>query len=119
MNNKNKIKKIATHYCLKSQLKKLAEECAELIQAAMKKEAIIEEGNKDITSIPKNIPVSIYFQKRQSEGDQINVNLAEEIADVEIMIEQIKFLIPEIKPSVKEWKRRKLDRQISRMQIGE
>jgi NTP pyrophosphatase (non-canonical NTP hydrolase) len=70
------IKEIARHYGLASQSDKLIEECAELIQAVNKYKTALSK--KDF-SVEKGL---IALE-----------NLIEEIADVEIMIEQIKYLV--------------------------
>ena len=97
------IKKIATHYGLESQLKMLAEECSELTQAALKK-------NRLITPLKGQ---RVHCENAKFVTDE---NLAEEIADVEIMIEQIKFLMPVIKKRISELTDYKIDRQIRRME---
>lgn len=81
------IKTIAHHYGLSSQLKKLAEECCELAQAALKSEQ--DYGYVD--------------------------HMVEEIADVEIMIAQIKELFPISMAYEEEIVKKKLDRQLGRM----
>ena len=81
----NELKKIADHYGYDTQSLQLIEECAELIQA-----------------INKHQRASVKLETI----DAIK-NLAEEIADVEIMIAQIKYLlsIPEREiATIKEYK---------------
>lgn len=70
------IRKIAKHYGLNSQSNQLIEECAELIQAVSKFRRALEHKN---FSVDKSL---IALE-----------NLIEEIADVEIMLEQIKYLV--------------------------
>ena len=82
--------KIAKHYGYKEQLGQLQEECGELIAAAHKQ-----------TNVKK---IDIY----------VHSNLVEEIADVEIMIEQIKLLYS-IQNSVDHIKKRKVLRQLKRI----
>lgn len=69
-------KKIAEHYGYEAQSNQLVEECAELIQAVSKYRRA--RGKGQVTT-----------EKEQMALD----NLVEEIADVEIMLEQIKHLL--------------------------
>ena len=69
-------KKIAEHYGYEAQSNQLVEECAELIQAVSKYRR--SRGKGQVTT-----------EKEQVALD----NLVEEIADVEIMLEQIKYLL--------------------------
>lgn len=66
MNNDEKIRKIADHYGMESQIDIMQEECAELVQAVSK----YKRGKDDDFS-----------------------HLLEEMADVMIMIEQVLYLI--------------------------
>lgn len=88
---------IADHYGIDSQSNQLIEECAELIQA------INKYKRKHIGGQPLVRPVSA--------RDQV----VEEIADVEVMLCQIKHLfgIPEYQ--VEEVARNKIERTISRI----
>lgn len=83
-----RLKKIANHYGLDSQLDILLEECGELIQA-----------------------VSKYKRTGSS-------NIVEELADVEIMISQIKFLMTIPSQQIEEMKEQKIRRQLVRMKGG-
>lgn len=87
---RERIRVIATHYGLKNQLRQLIEECCELA---------IEASH----SIRK---------------DGITVNLINEIADVEIMIDQIKYLGKISEDDIAEVKEMKINRQIERMANG-
>lgn len=95
-----RLKEIADHYGLDSQLSILQEECAELIQAVSKFRRVYD-GSLSL--------------------------LMEEMADVEIMLEQIKYLTNEkfkvsglsIYDGVDRWKQQKIDRQIVRMEENE
>lgn len=71
MNISQELKKIAKHYGYGAQSNQLIEECAELIQAVSKYRRA---------------------KGRRSEGLAFE-NLVEEIADVEIMLEQVKYLL--------------------------
>ena len=82
-------RRIAEHYGYKSQSKMLIEECAELIQA-------ISKYNRETT------------EKRME-------NLVEEIADVEMMIDQIKYLLAIEHEKLDSWKSLKINRTIDRM----
>ncbi len=68
------IKKIADHFGYEEQSNQLTEECAELIQAVNKFRRAMG-GNS--------------IEKRRIAID----NMIEEIADVEIMVEQVKYLL--------------------------
>jgi hypothetical protein len=70
-----------------SQILMLAEEANELCKASIK---MVRYGN--------------YFQKSSIEF----VNLAEEIADTEIMIDQTKYYFPQLKPMIEDFKKTKL-----------
>lgn len=84
---RERIRVIATHYGLEHQLRQLAEECCEL---AVEANHSIRRGG-------------------------ITVNLINEIADVEIMIEQIKYLAKIDRDDIDEVKEIKINRQIERM----
>lgn len=92
MTTKEKIMKIAYHYGFDSQLNKTIEECGELIKAISK-----YKGNS--------------FKSEYLD------NLEEEVADVLIMINQLRILIS--KPKIDEIIEYKLDRQLKRMSEGE
>lgn len=68
------LKKIADYYGYEGQSEQLTEECAELIQAVSKLRRAMKRGT---------------VEKRRIAID----HLIEEIADVEIMIEQVKYLL--------------------------
>lgn len=84
---KKQIEQIADHFGIDNQLDMLTEECAELIQAINK-------------------------YKRNTANSY--VNLAEEIADVEIMLQQIKYLVGFNPEYLEHVKNRKIDRTIER-----
>lgn len=72
------LKKIADYYGYEAQSNQLVEECAELIQAVSKyRRAVLGKGQPVAEEI-KVIALS---------------NIIEEIADVEVMLEQIKYLL--------------------------
>lgn len=80
MNIAEEIKKIAEHYGYEAQSNQLIEECAELIQA-----------------------ISKHLRAKEWDKEQIALeNLIEEIADVEIMLEQIKYLLQIVSPITEE-----------------
>lgn len=78
MNITAELKKIAEHYGYEEQSNQLIEECAELIQAVSK--------YRRTATMPYTKQVA---SKQQTSLD----NLVEEIADVEVMLEQIKYLL--------------------------
>lgn len=88
----DKIKLIASYYGKEPQLRMLAEECSELAKEALK--AI------------------------RSKGDNREA-LIEEMADVEIMLAQIKYLGKIEQSDIDEVKAYKLDRQLERIQKEE
>ena len=90
-----KIHRIANYYGADSQLDQTIEELAELTVAIRKFKR--NRGN-NITD-----KVSLLY------------NLAGEIADVEIMLEQLKILLPFVEEDVEKIKVEKLDRQIKRI----
>ena len=83
---KDKLQMIADHYGIKKQLKQLAEECSELAVEAS------HSARKGTT-----------------------VKIIEEMADVEIMIEQIIYLAKIDKCDIEDCINYKLDRQIKRI----
>lgn len=74
----NDIHKIADHYGFKAQSVLLIEEMSELTKAICKYKRITEGGQIPSKPITKN---------------EVIENIAEEIADVEIMLEQVKYLL--------------------------
>lgn len=92
MTTKEKIMKIAYHYGFDSQLNKTIEECGELIKAISK------------------------YKGSRFKSEYLD-NLEEEVADVLIMINQLRILIS--KPKIDEIIEYKLDRQLKRMSEGE
>ena len=83
---KDKVQMIADHYGIKKQLRQLAEECSELAVEAS------HSARKGTT-----------------------VKIIEEIADVQIMIEQIIYLAKIDKCDIEDCINYKLDRQIKRI----
>lgn len=88
--NNYKCLKILRHYGVSSQLRKLAEECGEAVQAALKYDYRADEITKQA--------------------------LITEIADLEIMVQQIKFLVGYEK--VNKEIDFKLNRQLERIKNG-
>lgn len=86
-----RIFKIADHYGVNSQLDILQEECAELIQAVSK------------------------YRRTNDPNAFDRMHLEEEIADVEIMIAQIKYLMNLSEKDIRGIKNTKLERQLERM----
>lgn len=94
-----KIHRIAHYYGADSQLDQTIEELAELTVAIRK-----FKRNKVNASV--NDKVTLLY------------NLSGEIADVEIMLEQLKHLLPFVEEDVEKIKIEKLDRQIKRIILG-
>ena len=86
-----RIIKIADHYGVNSQLDILQEECAELIQAVSK------------------------YRRTNDPNIFDRMHLEEEVADVEIMIAQIKDLMKLSEKDIRGIKDTKLERQLERM----
>ena len=95
---KDKVKRIADHYGLAKQTRQLSEECAELIQATSKYMRFQE------TSYASTVDWK-YLQ-----------NVCEEIADVEVMLEQIKYLLHINPNAIDEIKKKKIHRQLERIE---
>lgn len=94
MTQTDKLHKIAETHGLVTQLLHLSEECAELIQAAHKVVRFPDDRNK-------------------------LMNLFEELEDVQIMMDQIRYLLPESK-TVTPWIREfKINREAERMTRNE
>lgn len=92
-------KKVAEHYGYEAQSNQLIEECAELIQAVNK----YRRATKRIHSEEVDIALD---------------NLVEEIADVEIMLEQIKHLLQIPEGDIDALKRYKVKRTMERIAGG-
>lgn len=105
---KHKIQKIAQHYGYDTQSRQCIEEMAELTQA------INKYWRKDLQcgKYPYN-PSDGYMPDGSKEYD----NLVEELADVQIMIWQMKFLLTAT--DFDEIIQQKLDRQIERIKSSE
>ena len=84
------IERIAQTKGLDNQLEKLAEECAEVVQAALK-----YKQNRDVTAM---------------------FHLAEEISDAQILMDQIAVLCPEIPEYSQMFRELKLKREIARLE---
>lgn len=92
-----KCKQIADHYGFDSQREMLIEECAELIKEAA-----------------KMVRVDITDAKQEYKAWQ---NFAGELADVTIMVEQIKYMLtPGLTQEYEQMITQKLDRQIERIE---
>ena len=91
----DRILKIADHYGLNSQLDILQEECAELIQAVSK------------------------YRRDNNPNPFDKMHIEEEIADVEIMVAQIKHLMSISERVIRGIKDTKLERQLDRMKEEE
>ena len=94
----DKIKRIANFYGLAKQQRQLAEECAELIQATSKYVRFQEES----------YALTVDWTYLQ--------NVIEEIADVEVMLDEIKYLLHINSEAVEEIKNNKIQRQLERIE---
>lgn len=95
----DKIKRIAEFYKFENQSRQLSEECAELIQAVNKYQRYSSNYNAEPSEYDWK-----YYQ-----------NVVEEIADVEVMLEQIKLLLNISNEAVKSIKEKKVNRQLERI----
>lgn len=96
MNDKEMIHRIVDHYGMK-QIGQAAEELAELIVALHHYERVYNSGLDASTR-------------------QEYMHVAEEIADVEIMLEQIKHILNIPEPLIADWKKYKLHRAFEEME---
>jgi NTP pyrophosphatase (non-canonical NTP hydrolase) len=93
---KNKLKEIADYYKLDTQSRQLNEELAELIQA--------------------NSKYSRYSENNSMNWEYLQ-NMCEEIADVQIMIEQMLYLLDIDNKAIEKIKMKKIDRQLERIKL--
>ena len=94
------LKRVADYYGYEEQSNQLIEECAELIQAL----------NKYRRASGKGQPIAEYQKTTVLE------NIIEEIADVEVMLDQIKYLLNISEKDILTVKQAKTIRQRNRMQ---
>ena len=94
-------KENAKHYGYEVQSNQLVEECAELIQAVSKFRRATTGAGQPVADYKKTVSLE---------------NLIEEIADVEIMLEQIKYLLHISEAELDEVKYFKVNRTRARMQ---
>ena len=104
MNLSEENKKIGKYYGYEAQSNQLVEECAELIQA-------VNKYRRASTSL--GIPVA--EEKKAIAFD----NLKEEICDVEIMLEQIKYLLDIDEEEMAAVKLYKVNRTLERMRAND
>lgn len=97
---KFKVVQIAEHYGYENQSLKLLEELAELQQAVIRYNLSLEKNESLSTTLA------------------LSENVYEEMADVEIMIDQIKYLLC-AETEVDKFKVKKLNRQLKRMEEAE
>ena len=97
---KNKIKRIANHYGLAKQQRQLAEECGELIQATSKYMRFQEES----------YALTVDWTYLQ--------NVIEEIADVEVMLDEMKHLLNINPEAIEAIKEKKVNRQLEIIEKG-
>ena len=95
---KEGIKKIANHYGLAKQQRQLAEECGELIQATSKYMRFLEASYASTVDWT-------YLQA-----------VIEEIADVEVMLDEIKYLLHINSSAIDAIKQKKVSRQLERIE---
>ena len=96
----NDLKKIADHYGYEAQSSQLVEECAELIQAVNKYRRAKAGAGQPLADYKITVVLD---------------NLIEEIADVEIMLEQIKYLLQIPEDEIEAVKLFKVNRTKERM----
>lgn len=103
--NKEAIKKIADTYGFSEQSRQLSEECAELIVAVNKYHREIKK--------PSHTPSDC------TDKQYLSLQIMEEIADVTIMIEQIKYLLQISETDIEQIIEQKLNRQLERIEKNE
>lgn len=96
----NGLEEIADHYGFGAQSNQLIEECAELIQAVNKYKRAITKCGQPLEDYNSTIVLD---------------NLVEEIADVEVMLEQIKYLLGINEEDIRELKKFKINRTLGKM----
>ena len=104
---KNKISKIANHYQFGNQSRQLAEECAELVQAVNKYYRFRNSKNSRDEILTSTEDSNMLIQ-----------HIVEEIADVEIMLEQMKVLLNLSDEAVEGVKNIKVNRELARIKAG-
>jgi NTP pyrophosphatase (non-canonical NTP hydrolase) len=105
--NNEAICKIADHYGFPEQSRQLAEECSELIVAVNKLYRILAS---------KHNP---FFDEVAIERNKAIIDIMEEIADVTIMLEQIKHLLKLNDNDIELFIEQKLNRQLERIEKNE
>ncbi len=98
LEHKSDVLEIIIHYGFSAQLDQLTEECAELIQAINKHKRACGNGQ----------PVQINKLKALT-------NVLEEIADVEVVIDQLKAYTPDNTIIINDIKEKKIQRQLNRI----
>lgn len=104
---KNKISKIANHYQFSNQSRQLSEECAELVQAVNKYYRFRNSKNSRDEILTSTEDSNMLIQ-----------HIVEEIADVEIMLEQMKVLLNLSDEAVEGVKNIKVNRELARIKEG-
>lgn len=102
--NNEAIKKIADTYGFSEQSRQLSEECAELIVAVNKYHREIKKPS--------------YTPSDCIDKQYLSLQIMEEIADVTIMIEQIKYLLQISDTDIDQIIEQKLNRQLERINNG-
>ena len=101
---KDKLLKIINHYGIKHQQRKLNEEVFELQEAIIRKEYLPNEKDVDPELFAMNL-----------ELEQAKENIEEELADVLVILSQIKYYYELDSERIKEIMKQKVDRQLDRM----
>lgn len=101
---KDKIEKIANHYSFDLQSRQLSEECAELIQVVNK----YYRFRKGL--ITKDAIVSSV-----QDSNMLIQNIVEEIADVEVILDEIKYQLNINPDAIEQIKVKKVNRQLERI----
>ena len=103
--NNEAIKKISHHYGYDAQSRQLIEEMAELTVALNK---YYRQDKSDVITAKEYLDVQYLFN-----------NIKEEIADVTIMLEQIKYLLNISDTDIEQIIEQKLNRQLERIEKNE
>lgn len=102
---KEELKRIANYYGFPKQSRQLSEECAEIIQAVSKYHRFRESKTTRDEILTSTNDSNMLIQ-----------NICEEIADVEIMLDQMKYLLNINPEAIEEIKINKINRQLERIE---
>lgn len=105
---KEELLKIINHYRVENQQRKLNEEVFELQEAIIRKEYLPNEKDVD----PELFAMNLEIEKAKE-------HIEEELADVMVLLTQIKYYYELDNERIKEIMKQKVNRQLDRMKQGE